>query len=86
MSLAIFISAPASVRNAALTLTIASSAESAANLLGAEVNGRSGFLRELARDRVAETRIGVEPGADRRAADRERHAGPAQALSIVSIA
>ena len=38
-SFAIFISAPASVRNAALTLTIASCADSAANLFVAETNG-----------------------------------------------
>src|ERR1700685_4811574 len=38
-SFAIFIRTPASVRNPALTFTIASCAESAANLFGAETNG-----------------------------------------------
>src|ERR1700684_4675743 len=37
-SLAIFIKAPARVRRAALTFTIASCAESAANLFGADTN------------------------------------------------
>jgi hypothetical protein len=38
-SLAIFMSAPASVRSEALTFTIASCAERAANLFGADTNG-----------------------------------------------
>ena len=70
-SLAIFISAPASVRRAALTLTIASCADSAANLFGAETNGLPVSSAIFLRRHLAEARVGVEPGADRGAADRQ---------------
>ena len=51
--------------------TTASWAARAANGLAAERNGRPGQLRDLRGRCVAEPLRGVEPGADRRAADRE---------------
>src|SRR5207245_2596513 len=59
-SLAIFISAPASVRSAALTSTMASWADSAANLFAAD----AGLRRDRARRHLAEARVGVQAGAD----------------------
>ena len=85
-SLAIFISAPASVRSAALTFTIASCADSAANLLGAEVKGLPVSSAILRADRLAETRVGVQPGADRRAADRQRTTARRRLARCVAIA
>ena len=79
--MAIFMHAPARVRSAALTLTIASSADKAANLLGAEVNGSPVSFGENPRDRLAETRVRVQSGADRRSADRQRHQSLAGALN-----
>ena len=71
MSFAIFISDAASVASAPLAWTIASLAASAANRLGARTNGRPVSSAIFARARLAEPLGRVQPGADRRAADRE---------------
>ena len=71
MSLAIFISDTASVLSAPLANTSASWAASAANLFGADTNGRPVSSAISAAAPVGELGVGVEPGADRGAADGE---------------
>ena len=71
-SLAIFIAMPPSVRSAALALTIASCADSAANLLRADVNGLPVACAMCRATTLAEARRRVDAGADRRAAERQR--------------
>ena len=79
-SFAIFISAPARVRRAPLTLTMPSCAESAANLLGAETNGLAGFLCDSPGGHFAEAGIGIEACANCRASDCQR-VNPGQSLA-----
>ena len=71
-SLAIFMSAAASVLSAPWAATSASCAASASNLLGAVTNGRPVSSRDLGGDLVPRTPpVRVEARADRRAAERE---------------
>ena len=70
-SLAIFISDAASVFSAPCAKTIASCAASASNLFGAETNGSPVARASSRGDARAELGMRVEPGADRRAAERE---------------
>ncbi len=70
-SLAIFISAPASVRSAPLVVTTASCADRAANLLGADTNGWPVSAAILAAARVAEVGMRIETRADRGAPERQ---------------
>ena len=60
--------------------TSASCADSAANLFGARRNGMPGQLGDLRGGAVGEARVGVEAGADRRAAERQLVAGAAASL------
>ena len=85
MSLAIFINAPASVRNAALTFTIASSADSAANLLGAEVKGAPVSSASL-RATVAPKRGSALRPVPTAVPPIASGNSPSQALSMVAIA
>ena len=78
MSLAIFISATASPRTAAIAATIASSEPCAANLFGGGDEGTAGQLGDLGGDLAAEARRRVEPGADRRAPGGQLDRDPSQ--------
>ena len=71
MSLAIFISAAASVFRAPDASTIASWAASASNLLGALTNGWPVRRRDPGRDALGESRRRVQPGAHRGPAQRQ---------------
>ena len=71
MSLAIFMSDTASVLSAPLAITSASCAARAANLFGADTNGRPVRLGDLRGGALGELGVRVEPGADGGAADGE---------------
>ena len=71
MSFAIFIRDAASVASAPEANTIASCAASAANLFGADTNGRPVSSAILSADGFAEPRRRVQPGAHSRAPDRQ---------------
>ena len=71
MSFAIFISDAASVFSAPLANTSSSCAESAANLLGCDVNGSPVSSAIFLRGALREFRMRVQAGAHGRAADRQ---------------
>ena len=72
MSLAIFISATASVLSAPLAHRRARRARPAPRTCsGADDERQPGQLGDLRRGRLGELRVRVEPGADRRAAERQ---------------
>jgi hypothetical protein len=70
-SLAILLSAPASVFSAPCANSSASWPASAANLFGAGLERQAGHARHLRRHARAELRVRVQAGADRGAADGE---------------
>ena len=71
MSLAIFMRLAARVASVPLVKTISSWLASAANLLGADTNGKTGEVGDACGDRLGEAFRCVEPGADRGAAGRQ---------------
>ena len=72
MSLAILKSEAATVFSAPDISTMASCAASASNLFGAVTNGRPVISAIFGGDLLGEALAGVEPGADRGAALRQR--------------
>ena len=72
MSLAILNRSAASALSAPWTKTSAPCEASASNLLGALTNGRPVMARDFLGKQLGEGALGVEPGADRGAALRQR--------------
>ena len=71
MSLAILVSATASVLSAPWKNTSPSLAAISANLLGAGSNGGAGYVADRGAHVLGPARRRIEPGADRGAADRQ---------------